>query len=82
LVMHTHEIRFPRNQIQRKEGIKTWAKTPYVEPIGGLLRFTFMEKLERQNMLATQKLLDIIVSKYDMMLIFHKNQTSKLSIFD
>lgn len=41
-----------------------------------------MEKLERQNMLATQKLLDIIVSKYDMMLIFYKNQTSKLCIFD
>jgi hypothetical protein len=80
--MHTHEIRFSRNQIQRKEGIKTWAKTPYVQPTGGLLRFTFMEKLERQNMLATQKLLDIIVSKYDMMLIFLKNQTSKLSIFD
>jgi hypothetical protein len=80
--MHTHEIRFSRNQIQRKEGIKTWAKTPCVQPTGGLLRFTFMEKLERQNMLPTQKLLDIIVSKYDMMLIFHKNQTSKLSIFD
>jgi hypothetical protein len=42
----------------------------------------FYGKLERQNMLATQKLLDITVSKYDTMLIFHKNQTSKLSIFD